>query len=1606
MRITAARHQVPARFRKWIALAAALALAVPVITVLSLRSGPRVLPPGATLSAPVQQTGHAARPGRVVAASVTDTRLDAPHRHPPRPARGGPAGAPPAPARRDWRTGARRRVRPRMKHTPEPATVAGAIERPRDRTATTGTFQNPDGSRTLRVYAAPQNVRQPDGSWQPVSLTLAAGPDGRYQPRSVALGVSFARSAADPALARISFDAQHTVSYALTGAAAAAGTTAGASITYRNVRPDADVTESATRTGVKENLILRSARAPGSYVFALRTTGLQPRLADGAVQFVDGSGAVRGTIPVPSMTDSSGGSSGGSAAGHGTLPGAVHYALDAAGPDEWLLHVDLDASWLDDPARVYPVTVDPSTLQPSTDTDDTYVQSGSSTDHSSGVDLEVGSPDGHTIDRAYLHFGGALSALRNDYIDAASVNLDNVASSGSRPLTLFAVTQPWSGSQVFPGAAAGPALDTETYDAAGCGGTTFQCFSIDPAIATAWTHGTALASGLTLRAANETDSAAFKRYASANSANPPYLAVRYSPDGASYQVSSVVLPTASQAGSIVATVTNQGSSTWPANGGFRLGYVVKQNGTAVHTSTGVAPKTAVGPGGSAAITVPLTALTPGTYDVDLTMWTPAGQDFNAVYGVPYGDVPIKVTNVAPTSDAQQPASGSTAQTLTPTLYAHGVDPDNWPGKGLTYQFLICADQELSQGCTTSAWGPPTWTPPAGALSWSTVYYWGVRVNDTVNSTPCSVGPSCAVGPLALTTQVPQPEITSHLAGSPDTAQAPGLDPQIGNYSTAVTDASVATAGPDLTITRTYNSLDPRRNTAFGVGWASRLDMRLVPDADSRGIVQYVLVTYPNGQQARFGRNPDGTFAPPLGDNVDLVFDPATGIYTLRDAAGARWQFDVIGRLAEITDPAGLTERLAYNSSDQVTTITNEVSHRALSFTWTDGHVTAVTEPSPDGVSLPPTWTYSYSGDDLTQVCAPSAGTACTSYTYASGSHYRSSVLDDDPRAYYRMNETTGTTFASAVARQPGADAATEHGVVLGSSGALAGTTDHAATFDGSGSYVTLPAGLVNATMSLAVELWFKTTASGTLLSYSDQAFPPAAAADASNTPLLYVGADGQLYGGFAASTGTGPRQIISPAAVNDGAWHHVVLTAAINTQSLYLDGVLQGSISGLISHATLTQLVLGAGAAQGWPSTNGGNFFFGGSIDEVAVYQHPLSAFAISEHHGAGQPIDELTDIHQAQDSRLAAHLTYDDSNDRVRTLTDQDGILWTLDAPTQLDATRTVVLHSPYPDWTYTYDADHGGRLTSVAHAGHTAAYQYNDAGFPSSFTDQDGNATTETTDARGNVLSRTTCQAKNSCDTSYYSYVQSADPLDPRRDKLASSSDARSSGPADSTYRTSYSYDTEGRPTGITYPVPAGQVTAPAATASYATGAEPAIGGGTGPAGELLSATSARGEATTSSYYSDGDLAQTLDPAGLLTQYQYDSLGRVTSVSTGNAGGHVFATTSYAYTPQSQVQQITGPAVGNPITGVTHTQVISYSYNADGNILKTTAGDAQAALSGGDAPRTTTFTYDAHARMASETFPTADGRPTPTPPTCSPRPPPTSPGPPGPTSTTTRST
>ncbi len=140
---------------------------------------------------------------------------------------------------------------------------------------------------------------------------------------------------------------------------------------------------------------------------------------------------------------------------------------------------------------------------------------------------------------------------------------------------------------------------------------------------------------------------------------------------------------------------------------------------------------------------------------------------------------------------------------------------------------------------------------------------------------------------------------------------------------------------------------------------------------------------------------------------DVLTHNSAGTWTLMDASGSQYAFTSGGQSwPQVTDRQGLTQTFAANSSGEVTTVTDTASGRALHLTWLPrpGRLTRmwprVTTDPPAAGQPGLTWTYSYTGDDLTGVCAPPGN--CTHYTYAGASQYRSAVLDSGPRSYWQL----------------------------------------------------------------------------------------------------------------------------------------------------------------------------------------------------------------------------------------------------------------------------------------------------------------------------------------------------------------------------------------------------------------------------------------------------------------------------------------------------------------------------------------------------------------------------------------------------------------------------
>jgi hypothetical protein len=258
-------------------------------------------------------------------------------------------------------------------------------------TATSEVYKNADGTFTRHVYAAPVNYQTSAGTWAPIDTRLVAAAAGGWHEAANSVGVTFAASSAAPALGSLRFGGGNQpsfgLSFGLAGAAGSPGTASGSSVTYPGVLPDTDLVETSTAVGISESLILHSAQAPASWAFPLRL--------DGSVALEDAAGTVVATIPGGVATDSSGraGSAGSPSGAGGVGSGAatpVTYQLVTSN-GEPALRATLDASWLANPARVFPVTVDPSVN--STTTGSTMVLNPYDADYSGSALLDVGTYD-------------------------------------------------------------------------------------------------------------------------------------------------------------------------------------------------------------------------------------------------------------------------------------------------------------------------------------------------------------------------------------------------------------------------------------------------------------------------------------------------------------------------------------------------------------------------------------------------------------------------------------------------------------------------------------------------------------------------------------------------------------------------------------------------------------------------------------------------------------------------------------------------------------------------------------------------------------------------------------------------------------------------------------------------------------------------------------------------------------------------------------------------------------------------------------------------------------------------------------------------------------
>lgn len=563
--------------------------------------------------------------------------------------------------------------------TGRPVTITDAT------TETTEFVAHPNGTVESTMHTAPVRMKVND-KWIPVDLTLRRDADGFVRPiaHPEGLTISGLRSQTSGPLATIGAGTSQ-ISMGWSGALPEPelhGTRA----TYREIMPGVDLAVEATRRGFEQFVVVKSREAARHVAqISLPVTGASlashTRDAAGTVTFKDAAGRAIATSPAPVMWDAQLAPDGESPKRLAPVTSAVSKRASraaargqAAVPGGVDLTLRPDRGWIDDPATVFPVTIDPQIAVGSTF--DTYVREGDTAGNSGARDLQLGLLADTPLvkNRAFVQWG--TTALRGKQITAATVSFYNfwsqVCAANSWEIW---TTNAASSSTVWsnqPAWRTKEAASTQTKGSTGCADGWVSATATSFFQRAASANQTVAHMGI--RATNETQTTGFKQFRSGNAADTaqvPKATVTYNslPVVATRSTTPTTACATGAGRPFVASRTPQlkakindaegsavsGEFEWSTTGG-----------------TGVATKTSAtaASGSTLAVTVPTALAENGSY-----RWRVRAKDPTATSGwSPYCEFTV---------DTVVPAAA-------PTVSSTSYPPDVWSGGAGTAGAFVLA----------------------------------------------------------------------------------------------------------------------------------------------------------------------------------------------------------------------------------------------------------------------------------------------------------------------------------------------------------------------------------------------------------------------------------------------------------------------------------------------------------------------------------------------------------------------------------------------------------------------------------------------------------------------------------------------------------------------------------------------------------------------------------------------------------------------------------------------------------------------------------------------------------------------------------------------------
>lgn len=220
--------------------------------------------------------------------------------------------------------------------------------------------------------------------------------------------------------------------------------------------------------------------------------------------------------------------------------------------------------------------------------------------------------------------------------------------------------------------------------------------------------------------------------------------------------------------------------------------------------------------------------------------------------------------------------------------------------------------------------------------------------------------------------------------------------------------------------------------------------------------------------------------------------------------------------------------------------------------------------------------------------------------------YEEEVLADSPIAWWRLDETSGSTAVDAIDSSDGTYAG---GETLDQPPLI--NAGRSVLFNGAGSGITVPDDNTLELLStpFTIECWIQTDSAVT-----QSLVGKAQSGTVFTQYALTMQADGTISALIRQQNASSPQvSAQTVVTVNDGAPHHLAMVFVPNsTLTVYIDGVERASTSHSISRSTNTS------ADVFLMMDNQGANPLVGYADEVAIYESALSPERIAAHYNAG----------------------------------------------------------------------------------------------------------------------------------------------------------------------------------------------------------------------------------------------------------------------------------------------------------------------------------------------------------------------------------------------------